>query len=107
VQNRGAAVIKARGSSSALSAANGAIDHVKAWLHQTIAGDWVSVATVSKGEYRVPPGLVFSYPCESDGKGNFSVVEDVKLDAFGQEKFKITLKELEEERDTVKDLLKS
>jgi malate dehydrogenase len=107
VQNRGAAVIKQRGSSSALSAANGAIDHVKAWLHPTPAGDWVSVATVSKGEFRVPPGLVFSYPCKSDGKGNFSVVEGVKLDAFGQEKFKITLKELEEERDAVKDLLKS
>ncbi len=106
VQNRGAAVIKARGASSALSAANGAIDHVKAWLQPTPAADWVSVATVSKGEYGVPAGLVFSYPCRGDGKGNFSVVEGVKLDSFGQEKFKITLRELEEERDAVKDLLK-
>jgi malate dehydrogenase len=107
VQNRGAAVIKARGASSALSAANGAIDHVKGWLTPTPAGDWVSVCTVSKGEYGVPAGLVFSYPCKGDGKGNFSVLEGVKLDAFGQEKFKVTLKELEEERDAVKDLLKS
>jgi malate dehydrogenase len=107
VQNRGAAVIKARGASSALSAANGAIDHVKSWLTPTPANDWVSVCTVSKGEYGVPAGLVFSYPCKADGKGNFSVVEGVKLDAFGQEKFKVTLKELEEERDAVKDLLKS
>ena len=64
------------------------------------------MAVVSKGEYGVPAGLVFGYPCKSDGKGNCSVVEGVKLDAFGQEKFKLTLKELEEERDAVKDLLK-
>src|SRR5262245_37788864 len=71
VQNRGAAVIKARGSSSAMSAANGALDHVKAWLHATPANDWISVATVSKGEYGVPAGMVFGYPCRGDGKGNF------------------------------------
>ena len=106
VQNRGAAVIKQRGSSSALSAGNGAIDHAKSWLQATAAGDWVSAATVSKGEYGVPAGLVFGYPCKTDGKGSFSVVEGVKLDAFGQEKFKLSLKELEEEREAVKDLLK-
>ncbi len=106
VQNRGAAVIKARGASSALSAANGAIDHVKSWLTPTPAGDWVSVCTVSKGEYGVPAGLVFSYPCRSDGKANFTVVDGVKLDAFGQHKFQATLKELEEEREAVKELLK-
>lgn len=106
VQNRGAAVIKARGSSSALSAANGALDHVKSWLTPTQPNDWVSVCTVSKGEYGVPTGMVFSYPCTSDGKANYTVVEGVKLDAFGQQKFQTTLKELEEERDAVKDLLK-
>lgn len=106
IQNRGAAVIKARGSSSAASAANGALDHVKSWLQATPADDWVSVATVSKGEYGVPAGLVFSYPCRGDGRGNFTVVEGVPLDAFGQQRFQITLKELEEERDAVKDLLK-
>jgi malate dehydrogenase len=104
-QNRGAAVIKARGSSSALSAANGALDHVKSLFQPTPANDWVSAAVISKGQYGVPAGLVFSYPCRSDGKGNLSVVEGVKLDAFGQEKFKKTLQELQEERDAVKDLL--
>ena len=106
VQNRGAAVIKARGASSAMSAANGALDHVKSWLNPTAAGDWVSVATVSKGEYGVPSGLVFSYPCRGDGKGNFTPVDGLKLDALGQEKFRLTLKELEEERDAVKEMLK-
>src|SRR5438874_4109081 len=104
-QNRGAAVIKARGSSSALSAANGALDHVKSWLTATPAGDWVSAALVSRGEYGVPAGLVFSYPCRSDGRGTYSVVEGVKLDAYGQQMFQATLKELEEEREAVKDLL--
>ncbi len=106
VQNRGAAVIKARGASSAMSAANGAIDHVKSWLSPTAAGDWVSAGTVLRGEYGVPIGLVFSFPCEADGQGNFKPVEGVKLDAFGQAKFQATLAELEEEREAVKDLLK-
>jgi malate dehydrogenase len=106
-QNRGAAVIKARGSSSAMSAANGALDHVKSLLQPTPADDWVSAAVISKGEYGVPPGLVFSYPCRSDGKGNLTVVEGLKLDAFGQQKFQATLKELQEEREAVKDLLGS
>ncbi len=104
-QNRGAAVIKARGSSSALSAANGALDHVKSLLHPTPGNDWVSAAVISKGQYGVLAGLVFSYPCRSDGKGNASVVEGVKLDAFGQEKFQKTLQELQEERAAVQDLL--
>src|SRR5437667_6761060 len=102
-QNRGAAVIKARGSSSALSAANGALDHVRSWLQPTPAGDWVSAAVISKSEYAVPKGLVFSYPCRTDGKGALTPVEGVKLDAFGQEKFKITLNELLKEREAVKD----
>jgi malate dehydrogenase len=106
-QTRGAAVIKARGSSSALSAANGALDHVKSLLHATPANDWVSAAVISKGEYGVPKGLVFSYPCRSDGKGTYAVVEGLKLDAYGQQKFQATLKELEEERDAVKELLGS
>lgn len=104
-QNRGAAVIKARGSSSALSAANGALDHVKSLLQTTPANDWVSAAVISNGEYGVPKGLVFGYPCRSDGKANLKVVEGVKLDAFGQQKFQATLKELEEEKEAVKDML--
>src|SRR5437763_3843185 len=106
-QNRGAAVIKARGASSALSAANGAIDHVKSYLQGTPPNDWVSMATVSKGEYKVPAGLVFGYPCKTDGKGTFSVVEGLKFDAFGQQKFDATLKELLEEREAVKALIPS
>src|SRR5438128_18960 len=98
-QNRGAAVIKARGSSSALSAANGALDHVKSLLVPTPANDWFSAAVVSKGEYSVPAGLVFSYPCRSDGKGNLSVVQGLKLDAFGQEKFQKTLQKVKEGRE--------
>jgi malate dehydrogenase len=105
VQNRGAAVIKARGQSSAMSAANGAIDHVKSLLTPTPAGDWVSAAVVSKGEYGVPAGLVFSYPCRSDGKGNLTVVEGVELDAFGKQKFQTTLQELLEEKEAVASLL--
>ncbi|HEY1860103.1 MAG TPA: malate dehydrogenase [Gemmataceae bacterium] len=104
-QNRGAAVIKARGSSSALSAANGALDHLKSLLRRTPTNDWISAATISKGEYGVPAGLVFSYPCRSDGNGNLTVVEGVKLDAYGQQRFQATLKELEEERDAVRELL--
>ncbi len=104
-QNRGAAVIKARGASSALSAANGALDHVKSLLQQTPTNDWVSAAVVSKGQYGVPAGLVFSYPCRSGGKCELDVVLGLKLDAYGQQKFQTTLKELEEERDAVKDLL--
>lgn len=104
-QNRGAAVIKARGSSSAMSAANGALDHVKSWLQPTPAGDWASAAVISRGQYGVPAGLVFSYPCRHDGKGTWNVVEGVKLDAFGQQKFQATLQELVEEKEAVKDLL--
>src|SRR4051812_3305366 len=103
-QNRGAAIIKARGLSSALSAANGAIDHVKSLVKGTSANDWVSMATVSRGEYGVPAGLVFGYPCTSDGK-TWKVVEGLKLDAFGKAKFDATLKELQEEKEAVKDLL--
>lgn len=102
-QNRGAAVIKARGSSSAMSAANGAIDHVKSLL-QPATEDWVSAAIVSAGEYGVPKGLVFGYPCRNQS-GRYRAVEGLKLDAFGQAAFKKTLDELLEEQEAVKDLL--
>ena len=90
-----------------MSAANGAIDHVKSLLQPTPANDWVSAAIVSKGQYRVPTGLVFSYPCRGDGKANLSVVEGLKLDAFGQDRFQKTLQELVEEREAVRELLPS
>ncbi len=107
IQTRGAAVIKARGMSSAMSAANGAIDHVKSLVNPTPSNDWVSMAVVSKGEYGVPKDLVFGYPCTSDGKGNYHIVEGLKHDAFGQRKMQITLNELLEEKESVKELILS
>jgi malate dehydrogenase len=104
-QNRGKAVIAARGLSSALSAANGAIDHVKSMVQGTPAGDWVSMAIVSDGQYGVPKGLIYSYPCTTDGKGGYNVVEGLTHDAFGQGKLSITLEELLKEKEAVKDLL--
>ncbi len=104
-QNRGAAIIKARGLSSAMSAANGAIDHVKTWQKGTAAGDWTSAAVVSKGEYGVPPGLVFGYPCTTAGGDAWKVVEGLKLDAYGKAMFDKTLAELQEEKDAVGHLL--
>lgn len=106
-QERGKAIIGKRGLSSAFSAANGALDHVKSLLRGTKSGDWTSAAIVSKGEYGVPAGLVFGYPCTSDSSGNWKIVEGLKLDAFGKGKFEITLKELLEEKEAVKDLLPS
>ncbi len=103
-QNRGAAIIKARGLSSALSAANGAIDHVKSAVSGTPTEDWTSAAVVSKGEYGVPAGLVFGYPVTASGD-KLTVVEGLTFDAFGQAAFAKTLAELQEEHDAVKHLL--
>jgi malate dehydrogenase len=105
VQKRGAAIIAARQKSSAMSAANAAIDHVKSLLRPTPAGDWTSAAVASRGEYGVSEGLVFGYPCTSDGRANWQVVDGLPLDAFGKAKFAATLKELEEEKEMVKDLI--
>jgi malate dehydrogenase len=88
-----------------MSAANGAIDHVKSLLNATPSNDWVSMATVSKGEYNVPAGLVFGYPCRTDGQGNYSVVQGLSLDAYGQQKFQTTLNELAEEKAAVQSML--
>jgi len=104
-QERGKAIIAKRGLSSAFSAANGALDHVKSAVRGTPKGDWTSAAVVSKGEYGVPAGLVFGYPVTFDGQGNYQVVEGLKLDAFGEAAFKKTLNELLEEQELVKGLL--
>jgi malate dehydrogenase len=104
-QNRGAAVIKMRGSSSALSAASAALDHVKSLLAPTPAGDWVSAAVVSQGEYGVPKGLMFSYPCRHDGGAVYKVVPNVPFDDYAKAKFQTTLNELVEEKEAVKELL--
>ena len=102
VGKRGAAIIEARGASSAASAANAAIDHVHDWVHGT-NGAWVSMAVVSDGSYDVDEGLVSSFPITCDG-GEWSIVEGVELNDFSKEKIGITVDELRGERDSVKEL---
>lgn len=103
VQQRGAAIIKARGLSSAASAANAAIDGIRNLVTETAAGDTYSVCLASNGEYGVDKGLIFSYPCRTEG-GKIKIVEGIKHNEFGQEKFKLTHDELRGERDAVKSL---
>ncbi len=105
VQKRGAEVIKARGKSSAMSAANAALDQVRSFLHKTEAGNWFSAAVVSDGSYGIDEGLIFSFPLVSDGQGSYHIVQDVPLSDFARAKVQATLDELREERDTVADLL--
>jgi malate dehydrogenase len=104
VQQRGAAVIKARGSSSAASAASAAIDHVRDWIRGTADGDWVSMAVPSDGSYGIKPGLVFSYPVTCRD-GAYQIVQGLGIDAFSRGRLDATEKELREEREGVKDLL--
>ncbi len=104
VQKRGAAIIAARKLSSAASAANALIDSVVSIRTATPAGDWVSLAVASKGEYGIPAGLQFGYPIQSDGK-NWKVVEGLPLDEFARGKIKITTDELVAERADVADLV--
>lgn len=106
-QDRGKFIIDTTKVSSSFSAANGALDHIKSLVKGTPAGDWTSAAIVSKGQYGVPEGLVFGYPCTATGDGNWNVVEGLKLDAFGEAKFKKSLDELLQEQEVVKDLLPS
>lgn len=105
VQKRGAAIIKARGASSAASAANAAIDHMRTWVMGTDGDDWVSMAVYSNGEYGVAKGLIYSFPCTCSN-GDWSIVEDVDVSAeFSKEKMAATEQELSEERDAVSHLL--
>jgi malate dehydrogenase len=103
VQQRGAAIIKARGLSSAASAANAAIDGIRRLVTETPAGETYSMCLSSNGEYGVDKGLIFSFPCRTEG-GKIKIVEGIKHNEFGQEKFKLTLDELRSERDAVKSL---
>jgi malate dehydrogenase len=103
VAKRGAAIIEARGASSAASAANAAIDHVHSWTHGTAAGDWVSAGVVSDGSYGVPEGLVSSFPVTSDGTG-WSIVQGLDLDDFSRGKIDASVAELSAERDAVREL---
>ena len=103
VQQRGAAIIKARGLSSAASAANAAIDGIRYLVTETPAGETFSMCLASNGQYGVDKGLIFSYPCRVEN-GVVKVVEGIQHNEFGQEKFKVTLEELRGERDAVKSL---
>jgi malate dehydrogenase len=103
VGKRGAAIIEARGSSSAASAANAAIDHVHDWVLGTPADDWVSMAVPSDGSYGVEEGLISSFPCRCSG-GAWEIVQGLELNDFSRSKLEATVKELQEERDAVKEL---
>lgn len=104
VQQRGAAIIKARGASSAASAANAAIDHMNSWALGTEGDDWVSMGVYSDGSYGVAEGLIYSFPCRCKD-GDWSIVQGVDVNEFSQAKMDATEKELAEERDAVQHLL--
>ena len=103
VQQRGAAIIEARGASSAASAANAAIDHVRDWTGSTPENDWVSMAVCSDGSYGVEEGLISSFPVKCSD-GNWEIVKDLEIDDFSKMKIDASIKELSEERDTVSGL---
>jgi malate dehydrogenase len=104
VQQRGAAVIKARGTSSAASAAAAALDHIHDWMLGTPAGDWVSMGVPSDGSYGIPEGVIYSYPVTCKN-GEYSIVQGLSISDFSREKMQATHRELLEERDGVKDLI--
>jgi malate dehydrogenase len=104
VQQRGAAIIKARGTSSAASAANAVVDTVRALTTPTKAGDWFSVAVCTDGAYGIAPGLIYSYPIRSDG-AKWQIVPDVPIGEFSRSKITATESELKEERALVAELL--
>ena len=104
VQQRGAAIIKARGASSAASAASAALDHVHDWFHGTPAGDWVSMAVPSDGSYGIKEGVIYSYPVTIKD-GSYQIVQGLSIDEFSRKRMDATDKELREERDGVASLL--
>lgn len=105
VQQRGTAIIKARGASSAASAASAAIDHMRDWALGTPEGDWVSMAVPSDGSYGVEPGVIYGYPCTCKGDGTYEIVQGLEINAFSRQRIEATDKELREERAAVEDLL--
>jgi len=104
VQQRGAAVIKARGSSSAASAASAALDHVRTWALGTAEGDWVSMGVPSDGSYGIPAGVIYSYPVTTKN-GEYQIVQGLAIDEASRKRMTLTETELTEEREGVKDLL--
>jgi malate dehydrogenase len=107
VQQRGKAIIDARGASSAASAASALIDHVGNWCggRPTPDGDWVSMAIPSDGSYGVPEGLISGFPVTTDGRGTYTVVEGLELSDFTKDKLAGSVEELQQERDAVQDML--
>ncbi|TAL19263.1 MAG: malate dehydrogenase [Frankiales bacterium] len=103
VAKRGAAIIDARGASSAASAANAAIDHVYDWVNGVDEGDWTSAAIMSDGSYDVPEGLISSFPCTSEN-GEWTIVQGLEIDDFSRQKIDASVAELAEERDAVREL---
>ena len=104
VQQRGAAIIKARGASSAASAASAAIDHVYTWIKGTSEGDWASMAVPSDGSYGIGEGVIYSYPVTTKN-GEYSIVQGLAVDEFSRKRMDLSNAELREERDGVKELL--
>ncbi|HSG77698.1 MAG TPA: malate dehydrogenase [Burkholderiales bacterium] len=104
VQKRGAAIIEARGLSSAASAANAAIDHMRSWVLGTPAGDWVSMGVPSDGSYGIAEGVLYGYPVTCKD-GRYEIVKGIEVSEFSRKRMEATLKELHEERDGVKSLL--
>jgi malate dehydrogenase len=104
VQQRGAAIIKARGASSAASAANAAIDHMRSWALGTPEGDWVSMGIYSDGSYGIEKGLIYSFPCTCHN-GDWQIVQGLEIGDFSAARMKATEQELAEERDAVSHLL--
>ncbi|MBL9077652.1 MAG: malate dehydrogenase [Planctomycetes bacterium] len=105
VQERGKAIIEARGKSSALSAAQAACDHAKSLFTVTTKDDWASLCVLSDGSYGTPEGLISGFPCTTDGKGNWHLVQGLAMNEFSKQKATISWNELLEEREMVKALL--
>lgn len=105
VQQRGKAIIDARGASSATSAANAAIDTVKASISATADDDWFSAAVMSDGSYNVPEGLIFGFPLKADAEGKISIVQNLPISDYAQRKIDLTTQELLDEKNDVIDLL--
>ena len=104
IQKRGAAIIDARGLSSAASAASAAMDHVRSWVQGTPSGDWVSMGIPSDGSYGIPEGLIYGFPVTCKN-GRYEIVKGLEVSDFSRGKMQATQKELEEERDSIKSLL--
>ena len=103
---RGAAIIDARGASSAASAASSALDHMRDWVRGTPEGDWTSMAVVSDGSYGIAEGVMYSFPVTCAG-GDYSIVQDLPVDDFSRAKMSATETELKEEQAAVADLVPS